>query len=176
MPRFLATAIWYAILAYGTWRALSFARQARQRPQPIDQARGAAHALGVAGVMLWCYAVRDEARAAIDLWSFPPDVMTWLGLLGASIIWGLLLLTPMWLPYWLLAGRPGSMRCSGAAILATLVSVFAGACIAISPFMLGFSNSIGEFLGTLAGIAIPLLVLIVIASTTATLARRVHAA
>jgi hypothetical protein len=167
----LGDLLWYAILWAGVWRSYTLLRAARALPYPIEAARQAATAFGVAGILLWFFALRDEVRSGFVFTN--PSVMGFLGLIGTALIYGVLILLPMWTPRLLLnTQQPSSLRRMLIVVIARFVAVFAGACILIAPLMFSFANSLGEFLGAVFGVAIPLVVLILISNTLVKLVRR----
>jgi hypothetical protein len=163
--------IWYTILLLGAWRAVTLVRDARRGAHPLAQARQAAIAFGIAGVVLWSFYVLDEARANNVFTA--PSIMGILGALGAAVIFAVLILLPMWTPWLMLrSSEPSDLRRGISIFVSRAVAAFAVLCILVAPFMFGFANSAGDFLRHVLTVAIPLVVLVLIASTLARLVRR----
>ena len=169
--RLLGDLLWYILLALGTWRALTLARDARGFSNPVHAARGAASAFGVAGLVLWYFYVRDEVRSGFVLTH--PSLMGLLGVIGTAVIFGAIILIPMWSPRLLLRReRPSTLRRILIVLIARFVMAFAAACILIAPLMSSFASSLGEFAGMVFGIAAPLVVLILVSDTLVKAVRR----
>ena len=107
--RIITNLVWYIILAAGTVRAFTLVRDARNLAQPITQARQAAEAFGIAGLLFWFFFLKSEVDHGFVLTN--PSIMGFLGLFGTAVIVGVLVLVPMWLPRLLLrTGRQCSER------------------------------------------------------------------
>jgi hypothetical protein len=170
--RAVLSLLWYLALAAGTWHVFTIGRSATRHPAPLDRARVAAHALGVAGLVIWCSFVLDEARRTIgygnDGWA---DPMNWLGLLGTAAISAVPIIAPLWTPRWLLTGQPGTARCTAAALVGGAVTVFAFACIAIAGVMFLFADTASEWARAMLGVALPLGALMLVSMTLSATAR-----
>ena len=159
----LLTAIWYLALGVGIRRAYRHALKLRHATDPLEKARHAAQAFFTCGLVLWAFAVLDDARREVHS---PFDLGDMLGVIGGAIGWAIFMLGPTWLPLRLLSGQPGPSRCGIAAFIARAVAVFAAGCIGISPFMFMFANSLGEYGMAILVVAIPMLILIYAALKT----------
>jgi hypothetical protein len=139
--------------------------------EPLAQARSAARAFAIAGLVLWAYFVFEEARHTIG-YAGEFDPMEWLSLLGAALISGVLVLVPFWLPRWLLSGDPGALRRAATVFIARAVAVFALGCMIIAPLMFLFAGSAREWVYSVLGVALPLGVLVMIARLLSSSTRR----
>ena len=169
--RSVLSLLWYAALVAGTWHVFSIGRSATRHPSALDRARVSARALGIAGVLIWCSFLLGEARQEFGLAGGWPGVMGWLGLFGTAAISAVLIVGPLWMPRWLLAGSPGPVRCTAAALVGGAVTVFAFACVAAAAVMFLFANSAAEWARAMFGIALPLGALMVVATTLSATAR-----
>ena len=163
MSDVLFSLLWYLALGAGIVRAYRFAVKHRHATDPLEKARFVAQTLFTCGLVLWAYAVLDDARH--DVGSLL-DIMGLLGVIGGSVGWAIFLLGPTWLPLRLLSGQPGPSRCGFAAFIARAVAAFAAVCMGIAPFMFLFAGSLTEYGFALLTVGIPLLILIYAALKT----------
>ena len=159
----LFTPLWYLALGVGTVRAYRYAVKLRHATDPLEKARHAAQAFFSCGLVLWAFAVLDDARHEVDSLL---DVGAMLGVVGGGIGWAIFLLGPTWLPLRLLAGQPGPWRCGFAAFIARAVAVFAVVCIGVSAFMFMFASSLTEYGLAILTVTIPMVILIYVALKT----------
>lgn len=126
---------------------------------------------GVAGIALWSFYLVDEASA--NRVTTDPSLTGILAMVGAALVPGILILLPMWTPWLLLRpDEPSGLRRGVSMFVSWAVAAFAVLCILISPFMFGFANSTGQFVTAVLTVALPLLVVVLIAHTLAKLVRR----